>query len=127
MLRDVTSSGSGDSRLLPVSCSLTLGKALRFGFKRQVAGEMAALPVFLPMKGFQRGRGDDGDSVGAAATCISPHKTMSCHAGGHSSHKTDILYTVIIYGVQSHMAFLLKSAWWLQEHQFSLQVRGVTL
>lgn len=127
MLRDVMSPGSGDPRLLPVSCSLTLGKALRFGFKRRVAGGMAALPVFLLMKGFQRGRGDAGDSVGAAATCISPRKTMSCHAGGHSSHKTDILYIVIIYGVESPMAFLLKSAWWLQEHQFSLQVRGVTL
>lgn len=32
---------------------------------------MAAHPVFLLSQGFQRGRGDAGDSVGAAATCIS--------------------------------------------------------
>lgn len=110
----------GDPRLLPVSCSLTLGKALCFGCKRQVAGEMAALPVILLTQGFQRGRIDAGDSVGAAAICICPHKTMSRRAGGHSSHKTDILYTLIIYGVENPMAFLLKSAWWLLERHFSL-------
>lgn len=104
-----------------------MGNELYFGFKRQVAGEMAALPVFLLMQGFQRGRGDAGDSIGAGVTCIFSLKTMFRRAGGHSSHKTDILYTLIIYGIENPTAFLLKSAWWLLEHQFSLQVWAVTL
>lgn len=56
-----------------------------------------------------------------------PRKTMSCRAGRHSSRKTDILYTLTIYGIENPMAFLLKSAWWLPEHQFSLQDWAVTL
>lgn len=81
--------------LLPES--LALGKALCFGFKRQVAGEMAALPVFMLMQGFQHGRGDAGDSVSAAVTCVFSPKTMSHHAGGHSSHRT--LYSLYPYNL----------------------------
>lgn len=38
----------------------------------------------------------------------------------HSSHKP-ALYPHIIYGFENPVAFLLKSAWWLLQHRFSLQ------